>query len=81
MNRNIRILGIALILCFVALFVQLNRIQIFQQKELQENPSNMRSVVRDFNRERGEIITIDGEIIAESFKVEGQLEYERTYPY
>ena len=75
MNRNIRILGIALILCFVALFVQLNRIQIFQQKELQENPSNMRSVVRDFNRERGEIITIDGEIIAESFKVEGQLEY------
>ena len=81
MNRNIRILGIALILCFVALFVQLNRIQIFQQKELQENPSNMRSVVRDFNRERGEIITIDGEIIAESFKVEGQLEYERTYPF
>ena len=81
MNRNIRILGIALILCFVSLFVQLNRIQIFQQKELQENPSNMRSVVRDFNRERGEIITIDGEIIAESFKVEGQLEYERTYPY
>ena len=81
MNRNIRILGIALILCFVALFVQLNRIQIFQQKELQENQSNMRSVVRDFNRERGEIITIDGEIIAESFKVEGQLEYERTYPF
>jgi len=81
MNRNIRILGIALILCFVALFVQLNRIQIFQQKELQENQSNMRSVVRDFNRERGEIITIDGEIIAKSFKVEGQLEYERTYPF
>ena len=80
MNRNIRILGIALILCFVALFVQLNRIQIFQQKELQEYPSNMRSVVRYFNRERGEIITIDGEIIAESLKVEGQLEYDRTYP-
>lgn len=81
MNRNIRILGIALILCFVALFVQLNRIQIFQQKELQENPSNMRSVIRDFNRERGEIITIDGQVIAASQKVDGQLEYERVYPY
>ena len=81
MNRNIRILGAALILCFVALFVQLNRIQIFQQKELQENPSNMRSVIQDFNRERGDIFTIDGKLIAESQKIDAQLKYERLYPY
>ncbi len=81
MNRNIRILGVALILCFAALFVQLNRIQIFQQTELQENPNNMRSVIRDFNRERGEIYTIDGEVIAKSQKIDGQIKYERQYPY
>ena len=81
MNRNIRIVGITLVLCFIALFVQLNRIQIFQQEDLQENPSNMRSVIRDFNRERGEIFTIDGEVIAKSQEIDGQLKYERLYPF
>ena len=81
MNRNIRILGVTLVLCFVALFIQLNRIQIFQQEDLQENPNNMRTVIRDFNRERGEIYTIDGEIIAQSREVDGQLKFERVYPF
>lgn len=81
MNRNIRILGVTLVLCFFALFVQLNRIQIFQQKDLQENPSNMRSVIRDFNSERGEIYTIDGKVIAKSEEIDGQLKYERLYPF
>ncbi len=80
MNRRIRFLGVALVLCFIALFMQLNRIQLFEQQDLQENPNNMRSVIRDFNRERGNIFTIDGTLIAKSEEIGGQLKFERLYP-
>ncbi|MCH1512621.1 MAG: hypothetical protein L7S58_03515, partial [Acidimicrobiales bacterium] len=80
MNRRIRFLGVALVLCFIALFMQLNRIQLFEQQDLQENPNNMRSVIRDFNRERGSIFTIDGTLIAKSEEIGGQLKFERLYP-
>ncbi len=80
MNRHIRFLGVGLILCFVALFVQLNRLQLVQQEELQENPANNRQIERDFSRERGSIFTRDGTIVATSVEVENDLERERTYP-
>ncbi len=80
MNRHIRFLGIGLIVCFVALFIQLNRIQLVQQEELQANPANNRQIERNFSRERGSIFTIDGTIIATSIEVDDDLERERTYP-
>ena len=80
MNKHIRFLGVGLIVCFVALFVQLNRLQLVQQEELQANPANNRQIERDFSRNRGSIFTRDGTIIATSIKVDDDLERERTYP-
>ncbi len=67
--------------CFVALFVQLNRIQYFDADALREHPENTRTIQRDFARERGPISTADGEVVALSVEVDGPLERQRTYPY
>ena len=45
MNRQIKGLGIALMVLFSALFVQLNYLQIFHAKSLNENPANTRAVI------------------------------------
>lgn len=80
MNRQIRALGVGLLVCFAVLFVQLNRIHVFQQDELQANPGNTRTVVRDFSRDRGSIFTADGIVIARSEEVDAELERQRVYP-
>ncbi len=65
MNQKIRYLSIAAILCFVLLFAQLTRVHLIQRDQLQDNPNNTRSIVREFSKERGSIETTDGFIIAE----------------
>ena len=80
MNRQIRQLGIALLVLFAILFVQLNRTQVYQAEELTSNPLNTRRVVRDFGQRRGQIVTSDGVVIAESVDVEGRFARERRYP-
>ncbi len=80
MNSRIRLLGMGLIVCFAALFVQLNRVQLVGQEELQANPANNREIERDFSRDRGSIFTADGTVIATSVAVDDDLKLERTYP-
>lgn len=80
MNKHIRFLGVGLVLCFIALFVQLNRLQLIQQEELQANPANNRQIERNFSRERGSIFTDDGIVVATSVEVDDDLERERVYP-
>lgn len=80
MNRQIRRLGAVLLLCFAALFIRLNFLQVFGAEELAENPLNTRRVVEDFGQQRGDIVTADGVIVATSVEVGGQLQRERRYP-
>ncbi len=42
MERRIRRLGIFIVLCFLALFVQLNNIQVFKANSLANDPNNPR---------------------------------------
>ena len=44
MERRIRWLGIFMVLCFVALFVQLNNIQILKAHALANSPNNPRVI-------------------------------------
>ena len=45
MNKQIRRLAAALLLCYVALFVQLNRLQVVKRDELADNPNNTLSLI------------------------------------
>lgn len=80
-DRSIRHVAIVLMACFVLLFVQLNRIQVFDAEALRENPSNTRTIQRDFGRSRGSIFTADSEVVARSDEVSGPFERLRVYPH
>ena len=80
-DRSIRHVAIVLMACFVLLFVQLNRVQVFDAEALRENPNNTRTIQRDFGRNRGSIFTSDGEVVARSDEVSGPFERLRVYPH
>jgi peptidoglycan glycosyltransferase len=80
MNRQIRVLGVALMVLFVALFVQVNYLQIFAADKLNKNPANTRAIVRDFSRPRGVIQTSDGAVLAKSVPASDEFERLRQYP-
>lgn len=80
MNRQIGRLGVALLVCFTALFAQLNYIQVFRADELSRKPGNSREVVRTFSRPRGTIESADGVILARSVASKDQFKFQREYP-
>ena len=80
MNGSIRKLGIAVVVCYVALFVKLNHLQLVEGPSLNKRPDNSRAIERDVNRPRGTISTLDGGIVAKSDEVEGKYRFQRTYP-
>jgi penicillin-binding protein A len=80
MTRQIRALGVGLLLCFLVLFVQLNRLTVLEADALNDHPLNTRQILRDFNEPRGAVTTADGAVIAESEPSEGRFQYQRSYP-
>ena len=64
MNRQLRRLGIGLLACYVALFAMTNYVQVLRAGSLNRDPRNTRAIVRDFDHERGQILTADGTVLA-----------------
>lgn len=80
MERRIRRLGIFMVLCFVALFVQLNNIQIFKASSLANDPKNPRVFTAEHDQPRGDILSADGIPLATSVPSQGTLDkYKRPY--
>ncbi|MGH9002180.1 MAG: penicillin-binding transpeptidase domain-containing protein, partial [Acidimicrobiia bacterium] len=80
MNRQIRRVGLVVCACFVALFLQLNYLQVVSASRLADHPRNVRAVLRDYSAPRGEILTPDGEVVARSTPVDDEFERQRAYP-
>ncbi len=80
-DRSIRHVSIVLMACFVLLFVQLNRVQVFDAEALRENAANTRTIQRDFGRARGFIFSSDGQVVAQSDDIDGPFEHLRIYPH
>ncbi|HEV7535099.1 MAG TPA: penicillin-binding transpeptidase domain-containing protein, partial [Acidimicrobiia bacterium] len=80
MNRQIRRVGFVVVACFLALFLQLNWLQVVDAHSLANNPRNVRAVVRDYSSPRGQIVTSDGVVVARSEPVNDEFERLRTYP-
>jgi peptidoglycan glycosyltransferase len=79
-NRYIRLMGAGLMVLFVALFAQLNYVQIVHAKSLQSNPLNGRAVVKEYTAKRGDIISADGVTLATSVPSHDSFKYLRQYP-
>lgn len=80
MTRQIRALGVFLLLCYGALFAQTNRLTVFQAEALQDDARNTRAIVRDFSSPRGAVLTADGVLVAQSVPSGNQYKYQRQYP-
>jgi peptidoglycan glycosyltransferase len=79
-NKRVRTLGVVIMCLYAALFVKLNLVQVFQAEALNDRPDNTRSLQRDFNRPRGDIVTSDGTVVATSEARRAALRYQRVYP-
>ena len=80
MNRQVRRLGIAMLVLFGALFVQLNVVHVLRADEYNRNPANLRAVTRDYGRPRGQIVSADGAVLARSVPDDSPFERRREYP-
>ena len=80
MQSQIRRVGIGLLVAFLAVFAQLNYVQIFAAESIASNPANIRSLLREYSIKRGDIVTNDGVTIAESVATDDRLEFLRRYP-
>ena len=80
MAPQIRKVGIVLVLAFLAVFLQLNYVQIFAAERISENPANALHLIREYSIERGRILTLDGVEIARSVETKGRYRFRRVYP-
>lgn len=80
MQSQIRRVGAGLVLAFIAVFLQLNYVQIFAAERIAGNSANVRALLREYSIKRGDILTSDGEEIATSKKTGGRLQFQRQYP-
>ncbi|MEY2568854.1 MAG: penicillin-binding protein [Actinomycetota bacterium] len=80
MNHQVRRLGVALMALFVALFAQLNYVQVVRAGKLNRDPRNTRVATRDFARARGFVQTADGVVIARSVATSDTFKRRREYP-
>jgi peptidoglycan glycosyltransferase len=79
-NRQIRLLGVGMLVLFTALFVQLNYLQVVHSNALDNNPLNGNRVVQEYTRARGDIVASDGVTLAHSVPSNDQFKYQRQYP-
>jgi penicillin-binding protein A len=79
-NRQIRLLGLGIMILFVALFLQLNWLQLVHAPALEANPLNGRAIVKEFTAKRGDIVSADGTTLATSVPTNDQFKYLRKYP-
>ena len=80
MSRQIKILAVALMVLYSAVFLKLNQIQVVQASSLSHDSRNSRVATRDFARARGVIQTADGTVVAQSIDTDDQLKRLRQYP-
>ncbi|UNX54994.1 penicillin-binding protein 2 [Georgenia sp. TF02-10] len=78
MNAPIRRLTTVVALMFLALMVSATSVQFFQAEALNNDSRNVRTVYREFGRDRGPIV-VAGEPIASSHPVDDVYGYQRTY--
>jgi peptidoglycan glycosyltransferase len=81
-NRPIRRVGYAVTVLVLLLVAQLTYLQVVDANNLANDPKNVRSQLKEYNRARGKILTADGQIVAQSVPTsrDPDYKYRREYP-
>lgn len=80
MQRQLQRVGVVVLAAFVAVFLQLNYLQIFAAEEIASHDANIRRLIAEYSIRRGDILTLDGETIATSRATRNRLKFQRIYP-
>ncbi|HUY22845.1 MAG TPA: penicillin-binding transpeptidase domain-containing protein [Acidimicrobiales bacterium] len=81
MARRIRWLGVAMVACFLALFLQLNNVQVVKAHQYATSPHNPAVIEAQYDQPRGVIQSADGVVLAQSVRAKkGAYKYQRVYP-
>ncbi len=81
MNSSIRKITFVLGVIFLALFANLNYVQIGRSDHLAKHPRNDRSFLEEIGRRRGEILAADGSVLAVSRPfTDERFRFRRRYP-
>ena len=82
MERQIRQLGVALLVLFLIAFAQINYIQVVAADRIANDPANAkRQLIAEYQVERGSILAADGTtVLAVSRPSAGDLRFQRRYP-
>lgn len=78
MNSPVRKVAVALGVLFLALFVNLNVVQVVQGNSYRDNPENRRVLLNEYSHPRGPIVA-SGKAIAYSKETNDELKYLRRY--
>lgn len=82
MDRRIRVLALFLVACFALLFLQLNNLQVASAPKLLANPDQVAedAPASPFSEPRGDIVSADGVILAETTPSTDSYGEQRSYP-
>ena len=81
MGRRIRLMGLAMLLCFGVLLLQLTNIQVVKAHSYASAPGNPAVIAQRTNQPRGIIQSGDGVVLADSVPATaGIYKYQRQYP-
>lgn len=83
MTRQVRRVAAGLFMLFAALFVNLNYVQVLRADELADDPRNARSLIREYEVQRGSILARSGDQpveVARSVATDDPLRFLRRYP-
>ena len=78
MTKELRRVGIVVLLMFASLFISTSVIQVFQVDSLKADGRNVRTLYDSYSAQRGQIL-VDGEAIARSLPVDDQYKFLREY--
>ncbi|MBI2704613.1 MAG: penicillin-binding protein 2 [Actinobacteria bacterium] len=81
MNRQIRRLGVVMLLLFGAVFVKLNQVQVFEADKFNNDPLNGRRAQKEYDRDRGAIKSVDGTVLAQSVDAPEGSDFKRVRIY
>jgi peptidoglycan glycosyltransferase len=79
MNRPIRKVAVFLGVLLLALFVNLNYVQVVKGSSYRNDPDNRRVLLAEYSSPRGQIV-VQGTAIATSVATKDELKYLRVYP-
>jgi peptidoglycan glycosyltransferase len=79
-NGPLRRLAGVIMLLFASLLISTTYVQYVDAQTLSDEPTNSRTLIKEYSRDRGPLLVNGGTPVAESEPIDDVYQYQRTYP-